>query len=317
MRQSATGPVVGKNYDWSEERALVFVNKRNVSKRAMVLSLPTATWKSRYASLTFNQYGREFPNGGINEQGLVVEVLMLPRSEFPGFDLRPAISELGFVQFLLDQAGSLEDALALASEVRVTPVYAKLHYFVCDRTGHCATLEFLSGELVATHGQAMPVPALTNSTYPESKRSLTARSRPPPRSSLGRFNVLSHGLKQSNLPDPVGQAWSLLDEVRFAKSTQWQIVYELQQRRVHFRTRTHPTVKTASLSSFDYDCDAPVMMYDMLSDHRGNVATRFVPYDNDRNRTLLGATLRPMKKKLPIGIVSAVAAYPGLQSCVK
>jgi choloylglycine hydrolase len=26
-------------------------------------------WTSRYGSITFNQYGREFPSGGINEKG--------------------------------------------------------------------------------------------------------------------------------------------------------------------------------------------------------------------------------------------------------
>jgi choloylglycine hydrolase len=31
----------------------------------------TISWISKYGSITFNQYGREFPTGGMNEKGLV------------------------------------------------------------------------------------------------------------------------------------------------------------------------------------------------------------------------------------------------------
>jgi len=59
--------VFGKNYDWNVEDGLVVVNKRGVVKTAMIERGP-ATWTSKYGSVTFNQYGREFPSGGINER---------------------------------------------------------------------------------------------------------------------------------------------------------------------------------------------------------------------------------------------------------
>ena len=34
-----------------------------------------ASWVSKYGSVTFNQYGRELPTGGMNEAGLVVETI--------------------------------------------------------------------------------------------------------------------------------------------------------------------------------------------------------------------------------------------------
>ena len=61
--------VVGKSYDWHMGQGLVLVNKRGVAKQ----SLPAkpgdrpAQWLSRHASVTFNQYGREFPAGGMND----------------------------------------------------------------------------------------------------------------------------------------------------------------------------------------------------------------------------------------------------------
>src|SRR5512140_604621 len=97
LLDAPSGPVVAKGYDWSDERGLVVINKRGVEKRALVLapSDTPATWRSRLASLTFNQYGRELPNGGMNEAGLVVEVLILPSTVFSAPDGRPVVTELG------------------------------------------------------------------------------------------------------------------------------------------------------------------------------------------------------------------------------
>ena len=93
--------VVGKSYDWFMGQGLVIVNKRGVAKQ----SLPAkpgdraAQWVSRHASVTFNQYGREFPAGGMNDAGLVVEVMWLDSSEYERADRRPSLNELQWIQY--------------------------------------------------------------------------------------------------------------------------------------------------------------------------------------------------------------------------
>lgn len=58
----------GRNDDFRIGDALIFVNKRGVAKTATVADAPNpAKWVSRYGSVTFNQYGRENPTGGMNE----------------------------------------------------------------------------------------------------------------------------------------------------------------------------------------------------------------------------------------------------------
>ena len=55
---------VGRNYDWSVGDGLVIINKRGMSKTAMTIENETGTpanWKARFGSITFNQFGREFP----------------------------------------------------------------------------------------------------------------------------------------------------------------------------------------------------------------------------------------------------------------
>jgi len=79
--------LVGHNLD---ERAPipghVFVNKRHVAKTAVswasfisgkLDATPPLAWTSKYASLTFNPYGREFPDDGMNEAGLFIGEMSL------------------------------------------------------------------------------------------------------------------------------------------------------------------------------------------------------------------------------------------------
>src|SRR5262245_38377345 len=85
--------VIGKSYDWHTPDGMVVINKRGVDKRGMPPAdgERPATWKSRYASITFNQYGRELPQGGMNEAGLVVEIMWLDDTQLAPPDERPAV----------------------------------------------------------------------------------------------------------------------------------------------------------------------------------------------------------------------------------
>ncbi len=316
LRDGPGGPVVAKSYDWDDERGLVLANKRGMEKRALLLSpgQEPAAWRSRFASLTFNQYGRELPNGGINEAGLVVEVLVLAESAPERPDRRPALTELGLVQYLLDQAATAPEAIALARKVRVAPAYARIHYFLCDAGGACAVLELLRGKLVVSAGEAMPVRAVTNSPYADSVRAL---AHPPKKvsGSLARFARVAGRLRDPSGGDPVAAAFGVLDAVRFERSTQWQIVYDLGARRVHFRSLKHPSIKTVALGAFPTTCREPVMMLDIGSDRAGDVAADFVPYRDAINRSLVDATLRSRRAGLPAGTPQLVAAYPGTLVC--
>jgi penicillin V acylase-like amidase (Ntn superfamily) len=317
LRDGAAGPVMAKGYDWDDERGLVLVNKRGVEKRALVLAPgeAPATWRSRLASVTFNQYGRELPNGGMNEAGLAVEVLVLPDTAYEAPDARPAVTELGLVQYLLDQASTTAEAVALARRVRVAPVHARLHWFVCDAQAACATLELLGGALVVSTADAMPVRGVTNSTYAASVRAVSGPARNGS-GSLGRFARLAGQLRDGPAGDAVAAAFAVLDSVRFEDSTQWQIVYELRARRVHFRTRRHPSVKTVALGAFPAACAAaPAMMLDLATDRAGDVSAAFVPFRDEANRALVEATLRSRRAELPAGTARRVAAHPATLVC--
>src|SRR3954467_13456593 len=158
--------VVGKSYDWTMGQGMVLVNKRGVAKQSLVIrpgDVP-ARWVSRHASVTFNQYGRELPNGGMNDAGLIVEVMWLDSSTYEPRDERPSVNELQWIQVQLDSFASVAEMKAAAARLRASPAYAKVHYLACDRSGDCAAFEHVGGKLVVTPGAKV----LTNHTYAES-----------------------------------------------------------------------------------------------------------------------------------------------------
>src|SRR5439155_16235802 len=132
-----------------------------------------ARWRSKYGSVTFNQFGRDHPMGGMNEQGLVVEVMWLRGTDYgKDGDPRPAVNELQFIQHLLDTAADVKEALAAAEKLRIARAHAEVHFLACDKGGACASLEYLGGALVTHAGAALPVPVLTNDTYARSVKHL-------------------------------------------------------------------------------------------------------------------------------------------------
>src|SRR4029078_10666679 len=79
---SGAGEVLyGRNYDFEIGQGYVMTNRRGVVKHSTGGLL---AWTSRYGSITFNQWGREFPMDGMNEKGLVIALMWLEGTVYPG-----------------------------------------------------------------------------------------------------------------------------------------------------------------------------------------------------------------------------------------
>jgi len=82
--------VVGLNFDFESNQGMLMINPRGLQKTALPFAFEkSATWISKYGSLTFNFIGREEPMEGINEKGLVIAALFLPETQLPKRDKRP------------------------------------------------------------------------------------------------------------------------------------------------------------------------------------------------------------------------------------
>lgn len=158
----------GTNLDHQIDAGLLFVNKRHVLKSGWSPSTSGeyARWISRYGSLTFVFAGYQLAWAGMNEAGLMISTMALDGTENPAPDERPPLTSPFWIQYQLDNHSTVAQVLASESQVRIAD-YSD-HYLVCDRTGDCATIEFLDGVLVYHTAETLPVKALTNSTYEES-----------------------------------------------------------------------------------------------------------------------------------------------------
>ena len=317
----------GKNYDWMVGDGLVFVNKRGVAKVASPENLfdssNTAKWVSKYGSVTFNQYGRENPSGGMNEAGLVIELMWLDDTQYPQADSRPTVGTLEWIQYQLDSASTVAEVVQNAEKVRINSE-VKLHYLVNDKAGNTATIEFLNGKLVAHLGDTLPVSTLTNDTYEKSLGYAKTASSENARSSrsLDRFvraaqRTSDFSKHQKSEADAVNYAFEILSNVAQPGATQWSIVYDQKRSRVHFRTLQNSQIKTIDTKAFDYSCGTVVKLFDMNSNVSGDVTAKFVDYTRKANRDLIERAFNgtDFLKAIPPPFKDQLASHPEQFGC--
>ncbi len=266
----------GRNYDFEIGQGYVMTNRRGVMKTS---TAGTLHWISRYASVTFNQWGREFPMDGMNEAGLVVALMWLDETQYP-VDERPSLACLEWIEYQLDNFGSVAELVARAEETRIrgTP----LHYLVADATGDSATIEFLQGRLVVHRGAAV----LTNDTYERSTSYLEQLSQMPRgASSLDRFARASMLMRSSDAT--VDAMFGILSSVAQPGSTRWSVVYDARRREISWVSDRSANRKMVRLADLALDCAAEAKMLDVHSTLSGDVTDLLEPYSPDRNRELV------------------------------
>ena len=309
--------VVAYNYDFHAPDGLVLVNKRGTRKVSFIQS-QGAAWTAVHGSVTFNQFGRDNPMTGLNEKGLMVSQMWLDETKYPAADSRPVVGVLEWIQYNLDRHASVAEVLASAEAVRPMS-RAPIHYLVADRSGDVATLEYLDGKLVVHHGPALPVRALTNSTYADSVAAFEQARRagdvPTSRSSLDRF-VRAATLAGAGQGDPVGRAFEVLASVAQPNFTRWSIVYDLGAGEVHYRTEGNRAIRRITLASFDLSCSTPVRMLDVTTGNAGDVSAAFEDYTTNGMRALIEATFSktPFLQPIPAAARDAAAAHPAATS---
>ncbi|MCV7227788.1 linear amide C-N hydrolase [Mycolicibacterium komossense] len=168
----------GRSMDWPESTDPLIVaspsgRSRNGGDLAgtNVVGDNPLRWISRYATLVTSVYGL----GGIdgfNEKGLAAHGLYLQSTDFgPRDTSKPGLHGGLWVQYLLDQAATVAEAVALMADVDVVMVSARghqatLHVALEDSSGDSAIIEFVDGKQVVHHGREFTL--MTNDpTYDE------------------------------------------------------------------------------------------------------------------------------------------------------
>lgn len=315
--------VMGKSYDWNIGYGLVVFNPVGLKKSSLNLDLQEkpAKWTSMHSSITFDQYGCEMPNGGMNDAGLAIELMVLGQTQYPIPDERPAVNELQFIQYALDSFGSVAEMVEGVELIRIRSAYAQVHYLACDVSGECAAFEWLDGELVLSTGDDMPAPTLANSTYADSAAYLAqfegfGGDKPLPQSisSLDRFvraSALAQFMADGEVPAAV---LAILEAVSQGDFSKWNIVYDLENRVVHFRTLSSQAVKRVALSDFDPSCESGRFILDIDYVEAGDASGAFEPYTLEANQALIEKSIGTIPG-LPEVAMEILALYPGTLKC--
>ena len=148
--------ITGRNMDWFEsQQTNIWVYPAGICRNGSA-GPNSFQWTSKYKSITAAAYNIA-TSDGINEEGLVANLLWLADADFPKLSLssdKQPISISIWAQMILDLCATVEEAIQYMKQVYVvttklpeTDRLALCHLSVCDKKGNSAIFEYKNGVL--------------------------------------------------------------------------------------------------------------------------------------------------------------------------
>jgi choloylglycine hydrolase len=287
---------------------MVFINKRGVFKLGRTwdelitkerMNPSSHRWISRYGSVTFNAFGKNLPDGGINEVGLYIWE-MNEDAEYPQDTGLPKLNQMSWMQYILDNYSTVDEAVQCASETEIDGW--GWHFFVGDAEGRCAAIAFIDGEVVVNRDETMPVPGLFNTPYDRELELLRYY-----RGFGGLYQPVLHDLRVPRFvktavmvrdydpaQDVVDYGFAMLDTLKVYDVPEWSILCDLRRRVVYFKTRVNPHIKSLQLDDIDFSNEGPVLVLNIDTQKGGDILGRLHPYSNEEMRTFTRDLVVPL-----------------------
>ncbi len=320
--------VVARSSDWSGpmgERLVIYPGGIKVRGDAGQNSLE---WISKYGSIGVVTYGLTLKNvkrgdgtqqdplvdwnlDGMNEKGLAAHLLYLPGTKYEEADKRPGIIYSRWVRYVLDNFGTVNDAVSAMRKVRIVPAEVggmvhPVHLALDDPTGDSAIIELIDGELVIHHGPEYTV--MTNHPFYPAQLANLERYKP----FGGKVDALPGGIEPAErfvraavflktLPEPkhhaeaVAYLFSVIRNVSApfgaqalsgplpTMTTWWTTASDLKDRMFYFHWTSNLNVLRIDLNKVDFSPENRMKILDpQRIDLVGDVTDKFVavPMDN-------------------------------------
>ena len=279
--------VVGRSMDWEQSLEVNLWAFPAGLQRDGNAGARSLTWKSKYGSVVATCYDKLVADG-MNEKGLVVNVLYLSSSIYPKFDgTRPTLSIGAWAQYVLDTFATVDEAVtALKDEpfqlgVLIMPGghAGTVHLSIADATGDSAVFEYIDGKLVVHHGKQYCV--MTNDPPYDQQLALNGywqevggsimlpgTERPAdrfvrasyylgkaPQTSDEREQIASVFSIVRNVSAPIGAAHAGQPNVA---ATLWRIVADQKRRTYYFELTDTPNIFWVDLSKLDLSVGQPM-----------------------------------------------------------
>jgi len=171
--------ITARSMDWEDEiPANLWIFPAGMERNGEAGS-NSVKWKSKYGSIIASAYDIASADG-MNEKGLVANLLWLAESQYPAYDgSRKGLSIAAWVQYVLDNFTSVEETVnelrkeefvIVSTYIPGTKVYATLHLAISDAKGDNAIFEYVNGKLIIHH--SMQYNVMTNSPVFEKQLAL-------------------------------------------------------------------------------------------------------------------------------------------------
>ncbi len=253
--------LLAKNFDWTYGEGMIVKNLRGARKRAYYTHAgEQTTWTSKYGSITFNQNGKEMPYGGMNENGLVVEMLWMDLTRYNINDDKPYLNELEWIQYQLDNFSTVREIADHLDQLKIYPIKGKIHYILTDTTGESLIIEYLNGKPIAYPKEAHTCQAITNNAviHSEPFKNQVKGIRKNNTAPTYRYYKLEQEISGIREQEKINTAYAfdILEKVAIPKGgfrTMWSIVYDVAGKQISFFTETHRKIKTIRLADLDFN----------------------------------------------------------------
>ena len=300
--------LVGRNFDWISDYATVRADSPGVAKTSLYVnsSLTPARWTTKYRTLTIDggliitqDYGNlTTQTDGINEKGLYAGGLWIhppPEVKYPDPDGRPVLTPPMVVPWILDNYATVDEAVTGFSDVQVTSLVTDAtpitnHWFIADRSGDSAIIEFPAGNLSIIRRAEPPV--MTNHFQvwgKEASRNYTSHGGTLPvpfgkmPTTLNRSLIADALVKKEtqdgNVTAPA--AFSILDAVsqhtsgqaRYSSATptQWSVVYDLNNKSLEWQMHENITYFSVAMDQVQFCTGSPVRIIPLHPGSSGDI----------------------------------------------
>jgi penicillin V acylase-like amidase (Ntn superfamily) len=329
--------IFGRNQDYFNPNSVIVYNPKNQFKTAMPYDgEKVVQWKSLYSSITVSAIGFGLANSGMNEKGLAIGHMALDETQYPQKDERPVMSSSQWILYMLDVCSNTEEVIKEADKIRISNESSKQHYFICDKNGDVAIIEFLKGKMVLYRSNNIPYHILSNDNQAQSMDEIKkftgfGGDKTIPDRAQVTDELMTIGCNKLNqfyekeCHDIIKDAFDVLNSIRSPDSTprfkeygtQYSLVFDLTNMKLYFRTKTNQNIREIDFNSFDDDCIVKVKLLGIQTTGVGNVNNLFVDYTVEENRKHITDFYEKEFNKLSSEDLDWLLKYPDSFKCEK
>jgi penicillin V acylase-like amidase (Ntn superfamily) len=294
--------LVCNNDDWFCNVAYFSANPRGVTKQTFLPPTDNRLkWTSKYGSVTMNFNFIGSPSGGMNEMGLIIDESWPGPCQYPYPDDRPEIDEIQWLQYQFDNCATVDEVIQTDSQLRIAGFFGKSHYFVCDKNGKAAAIEWIDGKMVIHILNNGSIPVLTNHNYDWSISNIKncrgfggINPIGDTPSSFDRFCRAAQKVKQyAERDDDIDACkfgFDVLENIS-QRSTMFNWIYDITNLTIYYKTAWSKETKNIPLNKFDFS-KGQILMADVLTSDSGDITDNFTPYTLERNRDFVTRVIK-------------------------